>query len=282
MKWSSLCKSSNRVMHRNNISFATLPALLLLSMFVCKSGFAEVEIVHAVYDLDYMPYQRVEDGRPVGPDSDLLRAIFARIPGYRLRFEIRAVNRVLVGLRSGEVDTAVGFVTEENLQYTDFVDIPLHLSEMRVAVMRNSGVVVEKASDLYSLSVGSILGAAIDEDIANALGNDDFLISRSVNYETQLKMLRSGRLDAVIANRDVIRYYARLLGIESQLRILPLSVGPVRKFQLGVSRFSKKFRPEEFKPLLRQAMQSMHDDGSWERILGKYYGVSETAAKDMR
>lgn len=241
-------------------------------LFSASVSGSDVEISSATFPFDYPPYQVVKDGQPAGPDADLIREFMGRIEGHSIRFEIRPTGRVVHDMAAGEIDTGVGFRSKEVEPYVLFAKYPLHHSEYRIYTLK-SGNGIESIADLRSLTIGVVLGHTLNPEFERYVGKNNIKLKTIPNFETLLLMIRSGRIDALISNTNIVEYYSKKWDLEGQLQMSPVKVGEINPFYFGISKNTKTVDPQWLLSEVNKAMESMRSDGTWQAILDKYYGA---------
>ncbi|WP_100639950.1 substrate-binding periplasmic protein [Marinobacter salexigens] len=169
------------------------------------------------------------DDTPQGPagvlweiSKDVLESM-----GYEVKLEFvpwrRAQRLVLDNVRDGIVGLGA---TEEREVIFRFPGEALLDSETAVYTLREKHFQYENLDSLKGMSVGVSPGYTYSSEIRAAT---HFEKVNTPTIESGLKMLLLGRIDAMLANRDVVRGQVTRLGIADQIKASekPISGGPV-------------------------------------------------------
>ncbi|MEH6345393.1 MAG: transporter substrate-binding domain-containing protein, partial [Bermanella sp.] len=97
-----------------------LKLLLLSGLLLGARVHAEQTVVFGVMDIEFPPFQYIVDGKPIGPDADIIREAFARLPDYKLAYKIRPVKRVAKEIENGSLDITAVFKTPPREKFALF------------------------------------------------------------------------------------------------------------------------------------------------------------------
>ncbi|WP_187170452.1 substrate-binding periplasmic protein [Salidesulfovibrio onnuriiensis] len=237
----------------------------LLAAWAAPGLAGDVESVIA-FD-NYPPYHYWEGVTPRGLNIELLDEAFARM-GRKHRYERRTWKRSLYGVEHGEITAlCAGFKTPEREEFSIYPAQYLSLETNWVISLKGSGVKVRDLKDLYRLSVGVVSDYGYDRrfDAMEGLNKEE-----SKSDELLLRKLLNGRVDVMLGNGLVIRHLAERMKAADRLDFqLKLASEPLYLI------FSR-VRPESA-PLageLDRALESMHADGVYHKLLDKYQPAS--------
>lgn len=246
-----------------------LSALLIVASYATR---AETNVYVGFVDISYEPHQFYTNGELGGPDFEITQEAFLRLPDYKLVAETVPATRLYQDLANGDVDTEVDFDTPENRVISHIPEHPQHHSEYRIVTLKSLDLKRNTFEDLYSLKLGVILGTESGGKIQKAIDEGKIEAIFNVDYEKQVKMLLSGRVDAIYTNTAITTYYRKKLGIPNKFKVIPLEIIPLRSFHVLVSRKTKNLDAKPFIKELNEVMSEMKTDGTWLKILQTHYG----------
>lgn len=220
-------------------------------------------------DYAFAPYSFIENGRPAGIDVDLMREL-SRRTGVELHVHLQPFKRVLEELRQGRLDAGMAVLhsteREAFLQYTGV----LRLSRYQLFVRRGQEFPFERAEDLRGRSVAVVRGFLVGDTLREELSSARVRLESVASQEQTLRMLLAGRVDAIAGQSVVMRHLAREQGAAGRLSALPTPVIPDRPAYLVLSRRGGLAERDRLAELLCQGLESMHRDGTVERIEGRW------------
>lgn len=233
-----------------------------------------IEVIVSTVAYDYPPYQIIEHGRATGPDRDLLQEAFRRIDGASVRFELLPIGRIYEGLVRGEIDSTMGFRDKDYAYTSVYSKYPVHVSDYRLVTWKGR-TSLKQLEDVDGLIIGVRERTVVNAELKKLLG-DKVELLLTPNEETQMKMLKDGRVDAIFNNIDIVRHVAGKLELTDKLDFdTPKLIEP-KPFYYAVARMTESFNPHWLIKQVDIAMESMREDGTWLEILKRYYGESVT------
>ncbi|CDF59033.1 amino acid ABC transporter substrate-binding protein [Thermobrachium celere] len=250
----------------------TLALLLIFSaIFLASCGETQVsnsesKIVVVGLDDTFAPMGfKNEKGEIVGFDVDLAKEVFRRL-GYDVKFQPIDWAMKESELNSNKIDLIWnGYtITEERKQKVDFTK-PYLINRQVIVVLKNSNI--NKKIDLEGKKVAAQLNSSSQEAVEK---QKDFLSKlkdgKLYLYETNndaLMELENGRVDAVVVDEILARYYIKLKG-EENFRIL--------EENFGSEEYGVGFRKgDQLKDKVEKALDEMKKDGTFEKIYNNWF-----------
>jgi polar amino acid transport system substrate-binding protein len=150
-------------------------------------------------DIDFAPFEFIEDGEPKGFDIDLMTEIADRL-GIEVEFVNTSFDTIFTQLAAGEFDAIISgiTITEERQELNAFSD-PYFAANQALVVAADSDVV--SVDDLEGMDVG-VQSATTGADYAN----ENFTGANIVEFPTSpagFNALESGQLDAFFIDLPV-------------------------------------------------------------------------------
>lgn len=209
-------------------------------------------------DLDFAPFEFVEDGEVKGFDIDLLDEI-----GERLGLDVEYVNAsfdtIFTQLAAGEFDAIISAITitEERRQTIEFTD-PYFAANQALVVAADSDI--RGVEDLVGVDVGA-QAATTGLDYAR----ENFSEARVVEfpqYPAAFAALEAGQLDAVIADLPV----AADQDARSDTIMVVTEIDTDELYGIGVRQESERLRAA-----INEVLGEIIADGTYEEIYGRWF-----------
>jgi len=206
-----------------------------------------------------------EKGEIVGFDVDLAKEVFKRL-GYEVKFQPIDWAMKESELNSKKIDVIWnGYtITEERKQKVDFTK-PYLINRQVIVVLKNSNI--NKKVDLEGKKVAAQLNSSSQEAVEK---EKEFLSKlkdgKLYLYETNndaLMELENGRVDAVVVDEILARYYIKLKG-EDNFRILEDNFGS-EEYGIGFR------KGDELKDKVEKTLEEMKKDGTFEKIYSNWF-----------
>lgn len=240
--------------------------LALLSLF----GLAHAQTRLSVAgDVAFPPYSYLVEGQPTGIDVDIL-AELSRRTGIEFDIQLMPFKRVIETLRDGRVDAAMAVLrSAERESFAIFTGV-LHNSTYALFVVQGSSLSFEGLESLRGRQIGKVRGFLMGEAFDAEVAAGKIRLSETATAEQTLRMLLAGRVDAISGQVVVTRYIARELGLADRISALPRPLLPDRPSFLVLSRQAPVPDKEALAQRLKLALDTMHKDGSVQRIEARY------------
>lgn len=248
--------------------------------------------VTVLCDDGYPPYSYVENGEAKGLYSDILRAVFARMPGYRVSIRPVPWPRGLAELARGSSfalfppyhrpqerpwmdysrpileESVVTFVRSASVQRRALQDFPAAYAGLRIGLNRGFSIIVDPRYDLM------LAEGALEQSFAK-------------DNRTNLLQLKQGRIDVYINDRLSILWELRRMSDEGLVSTTLdwLVEGPKLSSEhghLGYTRLNAQAYPykRDFMQRFDAALAELQHDGSVERLAQRYGSVELQAVSN--
>lgn len=263
-----------------------IPRKSLISVFlllaVCLAGGGKVhgeqqQALIGGWDV-FPPYSYTENNsgitRWTGLDVELLHEISQRA-GYFISADFVAWPELVAGLEAGEIDiVAQATLTSQRTEFANF-SIP-YRTETTVLVVpkgRSQSIRADRMDKLIQrltetgFRLGVAHGAAYPSSELRAFIDDPANQDRvfKLNVAQLVGDLMDGKIDGFLADRILAAYFIEALGAQDRLEEHPLMIhGDLRLM------FSKSTVPVEVVERFNEAIQSVHDDGTYRRLNANY------------
>lgn len=221
---------------------------------------------------DWPPDEFMEDGVLKGWSIDMANAMSAKL-GVPFTIEGTSFDVIIPGLASGRYDAGFSSfgVTEERLAALDF--IPQRLEGTAYASLASKPVAIATEADLCGHSVAVLTGAwdfqYLTDVSAQTCADNPIDLQQFTTQNAAELAVSSGRVELVAAGSAKLLYMANQTGT---FAVSEFTAGAVYN-GIGVP------KGDPIGPLLRDALQSMMDDGSYQAIMEKW-GVAQNGMLD--
>jgi len=251
--------------------------LLILILIFCQLPGMAVgktdNLVIATFQSPFPPmvwYEKNKNGQieALGAEPDILRELTKRA-GIKYKLIIMPWQRIKLNLESGEIDASLGgWKLPEREKYGIYMDKPMLYDFFELYVVHGKEFLFEKVEDLFDKKIGKIRGVNVYPEMDQAIKNGKMKVIEADTRASLIKMLRLGRLDAIVTSTVVTGFDLKKLGV-TDVVALPK---PLSKPKGTYIWFSKKANIDQAGVIARlnRAMESMHEDGSIKQILLKY------------
>ncbi len=260
---------------KNKVAILLLSILMLIPLFSgCTSTTKEDKSLEGIKERgefivgldDSFPPMGFKDekGEIVGFDIDLAKEVGGRM-GVKVVFKPVDWDGVLLSLKNKEIDVIWNglTITEERKKEIDFSNI--YLENRQIIIVKSNSNINNKA-DLNGKIVGLQLGSSseialnTDEKIVNSLKE----IKKFSNNTEALMDLNAGRVDAVVIDEVVGRYYMEKK--KGLYKVLEENFGK-ESYGVGFRKEDIKFREE-----VDKILEEMKKDQSAENISKRWFG----------
>jgi polar amino acid transport system substrate-binding protein len=273
---------------RNALVFAA--ALLVLLPGSCKKSEAgsagQTEAAPAVITITAAtagsprPFTYVDEtGKLVGHNIEMIEAVFARLPQYKLVFDVTDFPSIFSGLDAGRYQIGVNnFVSTEQRREKYLFTEPMFKNRHVIAVAENSGFLgnqVNSLSDLAGKSVivtvGTIMATVLENHNNNHPEALIKLIYSDANLLLALQQVESGKNDFDLIDRPLLDFYVKEFGLKLKgVELSPNAQGEVMQFPYSFFIVNKG--NEKLVEDINKALAGVIADGTSKRICEKYFG----------
>ncbi len=233
--------------------------LLVLGLTGQGAGWARAgDGVVCVFDQDFPPFSYLENGRPVGLDVDLLRAVAER-QGINLSFRPLPWSQAKAQMAAGQAQVISGLTdTGERRKLYRFVEQPYAM--LKSLVFIREGGEIRTLDDLVGRRVGTLGGSSYEAILRARPG------VAVVTFESEglaLRALAEGQVEAMAGSELTARHGLAALGQPGITALpQPLNEEPLY-FAVGMGQESLAAR-------LREGLQALRDSGEFDRIKNRW------------
>ncbi|MDI3547239.1 MAG: polar amino acid transport system substrate-binding protein [Halanaerobiales bacterium] len=246
------------------MKFKSMLIVLLVGMLVLGMGTIALAKTYIVgTSAGFPPFEYVEDGKIVGFDIDLIKAI-GELKGFDVEVKDISFDSLIAALKTGNLDIiAAGMtITPEREKVVDF-SIPYYSANQAVIVKEGSG---KNLTALFGKNdVGVQTGTTGDLWVTENLKDKGILTGRVVHYDTFVLVISdliNGNLDAVVLDTPVAKRFSELKPVEIVAEIITGE-------QYGIA---VKEGNSELLQMINEGIEELRASGKMDELIDKYFG----------
>ncbi len=209
----------------------------------------------------YAPYNfEGEDGKYIGIDVAIIEAVLTELD-ITFTHLPRPWKRAVVEFEDGDTEMLFQLtLTPERSEKWHMVG-PIRPNNRGYFVKHDSPIQdITTIQDLKGFSVGIIRGYTYPKEFVNA---DYFTKEKVTNIKQNVWKLEMGRVDVVLENVIPFQYYARKLGFEDRIRMLPTLAQEGERYVA----FQKNERGEHLSTMFQKKLDRLIANGTIQAIL---------------
>lgn len=245
-------------------------AVLLICLLPPWAFSANLKIkVHwAIFDMSAEPFQYNNEGTPKGPDLDIIREVFRRLPKYQLSEHILPISRGAQSYRRGNIDMILLANYKDSHHHSVITKNPLRWLQIKLAVLADSKLEYSQISDLTGKHIGMLPGLSLESPLKQAIETKQVQVTRLKDAPNLLEMLYRRRLDAVLGTEPGMLRMAKKLNIN--IRVLKETPEKYRGYYPAISVNSAIENKAQLLADIGRTITAMQADGSYDEIYAKY------------
>jgi polar amino acid transport system substrate-binding protein len=212
---------------------------------------------------EWPPYIYTENLEVKGFDYEIVMAVM-EIMNYEVTFKIYPWKRCLYMIKNKQVDAILDIgITEDRKKQMFFPEENISSSASVLFCSRDANFTFNNLEDLKGLKIGTLLGYVYSKEIENTKFFEKFPV-QTINQN--IDMLKLGRIDMFIANRNAGLFAAREKGVLGKIKYLEkeISGGPL------FLAFSKKQNNLEIANIFSEKLKLFKTSKKYQIILRKY------------
>ncbi|MPY22678.1 substrate-binding periplasmic protein [Shewanella sp. YLB-07] len=250
--------------------------ILALITLLIPSYLFSVEQPLSIAFVEYPPYHFTSGDGVEGISIRIIEEAFRRTE-TPIEFNVMPWSRALIWLRLGKIDGMVGvFIRPERLEYIDYSKLPLSKAQIHLFVTEGSNI--EYSEDLTKLSHFRF---GVKKDFSYGPYFDDLVAQNKLTkltYEVDIPQLLvklcTGVTDIMVGERRNSEYVFNQLIKETYPQLTRckkiIALTPAIDARLAYLAFSKQNQLTDIRDRFDEAMNSMKQDGSLNRIIQSY------------
>ncbi len=227
---------------------------------VKKAGVLKVGLEDSFPPMEF----RDKENQLKGFDIDMANEIGKKL-GVKTEFVCTDFNGIVLALKTGKFDTIISglSITEERKKEMTFSEP--YVMNSQIIVVKSGSTTVKNASDLKGKTVGVGLGTT-SESVANNM-KELKEVKKYDKTTEELQDLLIGRIDAVIVDEPVGRYYISDSDKKDKYSVLEEKLS---KEPMGIG---FKSEDKELKEAVQKALDELKKDGTFSKLSTKWFGT---------
>lgn len=220
------------------------------------------------------------DGRDqlTGQNIELLKAVFKKLPQYKLKLEKTEFDSIFSGLNSGRYQMGVNNIAKNPERQKNYLFSDPMFKNSYVVIYKSDNKEAKQANSWDDLAGHSTVGStgvntstAIEEFNKKHPDKKIDLNYSEEDLTTQLQGVESGKYDFLLMDKPMFEYYQKELGLK--LTGKPVS-GDLEKELLSepYSYFVFSKDQKQLQKDVNKALKEVTGDGTSKKINEKYFG----------
>lgn len=210
----------------------------------------------------FPPFEYVENGKIVGFDIDLIKAI-AHLQGFKVKVRDIGFDSLIPGLSSGNLDIAASgmTITKKREKIVDFSD-PYYSANQSLLVRKGSGANLTVLFGKHDIGVQT--GTTGEGWVRKNLIKTGILTGKLRYYESYvyvIKDLVNGNIDGAVLDKPVAEIYSK----NNPLKVAAIIITG-EKYGIAVAKGNKKLLAE-----INAGLKKVKNNGTMEKLLQKYF-----------
>lgn len=229
------------------------------------------DTLHFVGVQNIIPFAYEEEGQKKGIDYEIFMEISKRM-GFTAKIELLPWKRVWEYLKKGSIDGTIDIYFNKNREeFIIYSKIPIRYSAIHVFVNKGHEFDFRNISHLSGKTVGKQSGFFISHEFEQAVKSKKIVLDEAREVDRNLKKLILKRIDCLVSNPQVVKFYMKKLGLQHEIVELPVPLVPGKKVHLALSKNGKNIKDKlQFMEEINKTIKEIHGDGTFQEISAKY------------
>ncbi|MBM7642919.1 transporter substrate-binding domain-containing protein [Streptococcus loxodontisalivarius] len=226
------------------------------------------------------------DGKLQGQNIDLVKAVFKKLPQYKLKIVQTEFSSIFTGLSSGRYQMGANNIAKNAEREANYLFSDPIFANSYVVIFnpkKDPGKQISSWSDLAGLSTVGSTGVNTSTAIESYnKENPDATISFNYSQEdltSQLQAVESGKYDFLLMDKPMFEYYQK----ENDYELTSQDVSGDLAKELLVEPYSYFVfakDQEELQKDVNEALKEVIEDGTSKKINEKYFGADYSPSYD--
>jgi polar amino acid transport system substrate-binding protein len=237
--------------------------LIFLSLVVLSS--VQAKEVTMAFSKDIPPY--IFETKNKGIEIDIISTALA-YKGHTLKPAYFPLGRVPFAFISNFVDAAMGDIGKDLLPYGGHYAKPAVIYNNIFITRADSHITITNPEDLLGLNISSFQGAQLRYPLWLTKAVDTGHFHANSNQLSQIKKLLSHRVDVVLSDRYIFKYFAKQLRHEQPFKLTSFVEHEFVK--VNPEDYRAVFRSEKIRDDFNEGLQHMLENGQVQKIYDNY------------
>lgn len=213
------------------------------------------------------PYQIFQNESDIsGIAFDVLKEVEKRM-GLDLKIIRLPQNRMLTYFQKGELDLepAANPTWRSAYKHLSVYSIPYFKVQHVIYARKTTETSSNYVKDFKDKIIGTRLGYNYDLSIGEAFHNQSIIRKDSQQHDTNLILLKAGRIDGIVVDRQELKYWIKQLNYDSENYKEAYDIGPSIDVSMRLHISQSKLLPE-----INKTLAEMLKDGFVDNAIKKY------------
>lgn len=248
------------------IAAIILSAALVVALAACGSSkdsdsnksSGKAETLTMGTNASFPPYEYVDDnGKIVGIDAEIAQAIADKL-GMKLEIKDMEFDSLIPAVKANSIDLVLAGMTvnEERKQSVNFSDS--YSTGVQVVIVKENSE-IKTVDDLKGKKIGVQAGTTGDTYCTDDFGEEN--VKQFSNGSLAVAALANGQVDCVVIDNEPAKNY---VAANSGLKILDTEY-VTEDYAIAISKDN-----DELLKKVNNALKELKDDGTVDKIIGKY------------
>ena len=244
--------------------------LIVVIISIVSQAFAD-DTLHFVGVQNIHPFAYEEEGVKKGIDYEVFIEISNRL-GFTAKIEFLPWKRAWESLKNGSIDGTIHIYFNKNReQFLIYSKIPMRYSAIYVFVNKGHEFEFRNVNDVFGKTVGKQSGFFISHEFEQAVKSKKIVLDEARDVDRNIKKLMFKRIDCLVSNPDIVKFYMKKLGLQDEIVQLPVPLVPGQKVHLALSKKGKNIKDKlQFMAEINKTIREIHADGTFQKISDKY------------
>ncbi len=203
-----------------------------------------------------------DDGNSTGVHWEYLTAL-EKLTGLCINKGLLPYPRIWHSIEKGDHDGGIVFKSDSRSKLVEYAGF---IRKVKTVVIPVKGLSISRYIDLHNIVIGKTRGTHLSEKFDS---DKNLHVIELNNYEQAAQMLKRGRIDAIAGSALILSYQLKKHGVLDRVDIKnKLALGEKEQWL----QLSKKSKHLNKILVLKQAVEILQQDGTFEHIMNKYYG----------
>lgn len=198
---------------------------------------------------------------------DVIRAVYAQLPQYKINFIYMGNKRIARELSLGRLDAAANINNLQQIKKGYLSQPVFRYSDVAVS-LKNKNIVLKNISDLSQYSVASFQGATefFGEHYKNTVTTNPNYYEH-LHMDALLKQLAKKRVNIVIMDKNIVTYYLKH-NLKNEINIKELNFHYL--FPIPTSHSYMAFNDPQLRDDFNKALLTIQKSGEYEAVYDAY------------
>lgn len=252
----------------------SLILVLAFTLSACGGSSSSGKVLKIGVDDSYPPMEYKDDkNTTVGFDVDLANEIGKKL-GMKVEFVSNAWDGIFQALNTDKFDAIISScsITEDRLK--EFAMTKPYIANAQVIVVKPDNNSIKEPKDLNGKKVGCQVGTTAEASAKKFMNDVKFELNKYDQVIQPFADMKAGRLDAIIVDEVVARYY--VVQDKSNFKV---SSARLTNEPIGVC-FKKT--NTEMRDKVQKAIEDLRADGTLKKVSEKWFGEDLTSNIDEK